>query len=169
MRQLGIPNIYDSSHPEEGFVRFKDFKPDILFIDWSPGFDGLDLVQAVRRGENTPDPFAAIIMVSAFTESHHIKEARDAGASEYLAKPISAQRFYDRIVAVIENKRKFIRVEAFFGPDRHRLKRPYSGEERRTENRPYSENKPRTETQKSDKTPNEEKSDADNSGNESSS
>ena len=108
-------------------------------------------------------------MVSANTETHQILEARDAGATEYLAKPVSGKLFYDRIVAVIENKRQFVRAEAFFGPDRRRLERPYFEEERRAENRAYDAKKPRTETQESDEASNEKKSEANNSGNESSS
>ena len=164
MRELGIPRIYDAYDPEEGFARFNDFKPDILFIDWAPGFDGLNLVQSIRGGKHTSDPYVAIIMVSSLTEQHHIIKARDAGATEYIAKPVSAKMFYDRIVAVIENKRAFVRVETFVGPDRRRQDRPYGGEERRAENRAYDVNKPRAETQKSDKASNEKKSEAGNSG-----
>ena len=138
LRELGIPNIYDANNPEVGYEQFMGFKPDILFIDWAPSFDGLNLVQSIRRGENSPDPFVSIIMVSAYTETNQIKEARDAGVTEYLVKPVSAKRFYDRIVAVIDNKRPFVRIETFFGPDRRRLNRPYGGEERRAENRAYT-------------------------------
>ena len=81
-------------------------------------------------------------MVSANTETHQILEARDAGATEYLAKPVSGKLIYDRIVAVIENKRQSVRAEAFFGPDRRRLDRPYFEEERRAENRAYDAKKP---------------------------
>ncbi|MCH7864308.1 MAG: response regulator [Proteobacteria bacterium] len=157
MREFSIPHIHDAGDPEEGYVQFNDFSPDIVFIDWAPGFDGLNLVQAIRKGKNTPDPFAAIIMVSAYTETHQIKEARDAGVTEYLAKPISANRIYDRIVAVIENDRQFVRVEAFVGPDRRRLGRPYGGEERRAENLAYDVKKPRTKTQESDEASKEKK------------
>ena len=157
MREFGIPRIFDSSNPEEGYVRFNDFGPDILLIDWAPDFDGLNLVQTIRKGGKNPDPYVAIIMVSAYTETHQIKEARDAGVTEYLAKPISANRIYDRIVAVIENDRQFVRVEAFVGPDRRRLERPYGGEERRAENLAYDVKKPRTETQESDEASNEKK------------
>ena len=169
MRQLGIPNIYDANNPEEGFVRFNDFKPDIMFIDWSPGFDGLELVQAVRKSEKTTNPFAATIMVSAFTETHQIKAARDAGVTEYLAKPVSAQRFYDRIVSVVESKRPFVRVDTFFGPDRRRLNRPYGGKERRSENLAFSANKLSPKTKKQGKASDGKTPEADSPGNEASS
>ena len=138
MRELGIPKIYDAGDPEAGYVKYKDLRPDILFIDWASEFDGLNLVQDIRRDEKSPDPYVAIIMVSANSEVNQILAARDAGATEYLAKPVSAKMFYDRIVSVIESKRPFVRVDAFFGPDRRRLDRPYGGEERRAGNRAYS-------------------------------
>ena len=169
MRQFGIPHVFDAGDPETGYEKNNDHRPDILFIDWAPDFDGLNLVQMIRKGKKSPDPYVAIIMVSAYTETHQIKEARDAGVTEYLAKPVSANSLYNRIVAVIENDRPFVRVETFVGPDRRRLERPYVGEERRAENRAYDAKKPPTETQKSDKASNEKKSETDSAGNESSS
>ena len=169
MRQFGIPHIYDASDPDEGHVKYIDHRPDILFIDWAPDFDGLNLVQRIRKGKNSPDPYVAVIMVSAYTELHQIKVARDAGMTEYLAKPISANSLYDRIVAVIENDRQFVRVKAFVGPDRRRQSGPYGGEERRGENLAYESKKPRAGTREPDKASNEKKSEADASDNGSSS
>lgn len=168
MRQFGIPHIYDASDPDEGYVKYFDHRPDILFIDWAPDFDGLNLVQRIRKGKDSPDPYVAVIMVSAYTELHQIKVARDAGMTEYLAKPISANSLYDRIVAVIENERQFVRVKEFVGPDRRRLARPYGGEERRAENLAYDSKKTTSETREPDKASNGKKSESDNADKESS-
>ena len=168
MRQFGIPHIYDASDPDEGYVKYNDHRPDILFIDWAPDFDGLNLVQRIRKGKNSPDPYVAVIMVSAYTELHQILVARDAGMTEYLAKPISANRLYDRIVAVIENERQFVRVKEFVGPDRRRLGGPYGGEERRAENLAYDSKKMTSETQEPDKVSNGKKPETGNADKESS-
>ena len=45
-------------------------------------------------------------------------EARDAGAHEYLAKPISARSLYSRINSIISHLREIIKTRTFFGPDR---------------------------------------------------
>ena len=47
-----------------------------------------------------------------------VEIARDAGVTTFLAKPMSANSLYKRLVSVIEDKRSFIRNSDFFGPDR---------------------------------------------------
>jgi hypothetical protein len=59
-------------------------------------------------------------------------KARDAGVTEFLAKPISAKALYNRILHIILNPRPFIKTETYFGPDRRRnVNAKYSGPERR--------------------------------------
>ena len=58
--------------------------------------------------------------------------ARDAGITEFLAKPISAKALYQRVLNVVANPRPFIRTRSYFGPDRRRNANPnYAGAERR--------------------------------------
>jgi DNA-binding response OmpR family regulator len=73
-------------------------------------------------------------MVSAHSEADRVIEARDAGMTEYLSKPISAKRLYQRISSIVESKRPFIRVSEFFGPDRRRQTVGIMDNERRERN-----------------------------------
>jgi two-component system, chemotaxis family, chemotaxis protein CheY len=58
--------------------------------------------------------------------------ARDAGVTEFLAKPISAKALYQRIVNVVVSPRPFIKTKSYFGPDRRRnTTNAYIGPERR--------------------------------------
>ncbi len=54
-----------------------------------------------------------------------------AGTTEFLIKPVTPTRLYNRIAAVIEDNRCYVRSEGFFGPDRRRADRPFTGPERR--------------------------------------
>ena len=61
-----------------------------------------------------------------------ITVARDAGVTEFLAKPISAKGLYQRILNVVANPRPFIKTKTYFGPDRRRnTSNAYIGPERR--------------------------------------
>lgn len=60
-------------------------------------------------------------MITGYAERTRVFEARDAGVSEMLVKPISAKGLYQRIAKVVLNPRPFIRTESYFGPDRHHL------------------------------------------------
>ncbi len=52
------------------------------------------------------------------------KAPRDAGVNEFIAKPVSGDSLYRRIVEIIVNPRPFVRTEDFVGPDRRRRSSP---------------------------------------------
>jgi DNA-binding response OmpR family regulator len=65
-------------------------------------------------------------------DKRRVMTARDAGVTEFLAKPISAKALYQRILNVVVSPRPFIRTKTYFGPDRRRnTSNAYIGPERR--------------------------------------
>ncbi|MDP6804251.1 MAG: response regulator [Rhodospirillales bacterium] len=95
------------------------YNPDIIITNWEmPKLDGIKLIRMIRDPKESPNPYVPIIMVSAYSEVNRVIQARDAGVSEFLAKPISAQLLYERIATTIEHPRPFVKSESFFGPDR---------------------------------------------------
>jgi len=62
-----------------------------VITDWRmEPLDGLDLTRIIRTGEDSPNPFVPIIMLTGYTEVARVHEARDAGVTEFLAKPVSS-------------------------------------------------------------------------------
>jgi hypothetical protein len=57
-------------------------------------------------------------MLTGHSEKKRVMAARDAGVTEFLAKPISAKALYQRIINVVANPRPFIKTKTYFGPDR---------------------------------------------------
>ena len=109
-----------------------DFKPDIIIVDWMmEPLDGLELTKWIRTGEDTPDPFLPIIMMSAHSERGRVTEARDVGVNEFLVKPLSAKSIMRRIQTIIEHPRAYVRTDNYFGPDRRRNDKPFLGQEQR--------------------------------------
>ena len=131
-RQLGVVDIKCTDDPALAFAHIQRAAPDIVVTDWSPSVDALLLLDLVRKSEDSPNRFLPVIVLSAFTELRHVQLARDAGMTEFLAKPFSAKLIYSRIKAVIERNRVFVRAPSFFGPDRRRrVDENYRGAERR--------------------------------------
>ena len=97
-----------------------------------PIFDGLELAQMIRQPGANANPYVPIIMLTGHSEKKRVVSARDAGVTEFLAKPISAKALYERILNVVANPRPFIKTKTYFGPDRRRNVNPnYVGPERR--------------------------------------
>jgi len=129
---LGSRNVSEANDAAEAFTELTHFPADIIIVDYQmQPLDGLDFVRLVRTGSDSPNPFVPIIMLSGHTEMKKIMEARDAGAHEYLAKPISARSLYARINSIISRPREFIKTKTFFGPDRRRRAVSFNGSDRR--------------------------------------
>ena len=60
----------------------------------------------------------------------HVLRARDLGATEFIAKPVSQQAMHRALKSALERPRPFIDEKSFFGPDRRRKKQPATRERR---------------------------------------
>ena len=131
---VGITRIRLAADARIGWETLKNFNPDLLITDWNmPPTNGIDFVKRVRSDKDSPNPYLPVILLTAYTERYRVEEARDAGVSEFLAKPISAKSLFDRINAIVEDRRSFVVTPTYFGPDRRRAADPeYTGPERRT-------------------------------------
>ena len=118
---LGFGDIRESDAVADAFESLKLSPPDFVIADWHmKPIDGLEFIRMVRLGADSPNPYLPIIMLTGHTELRRVIEARDAGANEVMAKPISARALYARILSIIEEPRPFVRTADYFGPDRRR-------------------------------------------------
>jgi len=134
LRAFGSREIYEAEDGASGLEAVEAYSPDILITDiMMPIFDGIELTRMIRNPDGGRHPFIPIIVLSAYSEKKYVIEAREAGATEFLCKPVSASALYRRIQNIIENPRDFIRTKGYFGPDRRRAVNPnYAGVERRS-------------------------------------
>jgi two-component system chemotaxis response regulator CheY len=130
---LGSREVFEADDGATGLDAYTHNVPDIVLVDWAmPVFDGLELTRMIRETEGASNPFVPIIMITGHSERNRVMLARDAGITEFLAKPISAKALYHRIVSVVAHPRPFIKTGSYFGPDRRRNTNPnYAGPERR--------------------------------------
>lgn len=70
----------------EGIQKVKETQPDIIILDLvMPEMDGWKVCQEIRQFSNVP-----ILILSALDQPGHVAAALDAGADDYLIKPVSA-------------------------------------------------------------------------------
>ncbi|MGC9954042.1 MAG: response regulator [Rhizomicrobium sp.] len=120
---LGIKHVYEASNGADAFVVLRDKSPDLILTDLSmKPVDGIVFTREVRLSHDNPNPYVPIIMITGHTERHKVEAARDAGVTEFLAKPITAQGLFLRIAEIVERPRPFVRCDEYFGPDRRRRK-----------------------------------------------
>jgi len=93
--------------------------------------DGLLLLRWIRGSKESPNRFLPFIMLSGAADAGYVASARDLGASEFLAKPFSAESVYKHLLEIIDHPRPFIATQTYFGPDRRRRQGVPPGKERR--------------------------------------
>lgn len=133
LQSLGVRRVLEAADGAAGFLALRDHKPDIVLTDLSmKPIDGIEFTRKIRLGNDSPSPLVPIIMVTGHTEKARVMAARDAGVSEFLAKPITMQNLQSRLTEIIERPRPFVHCAAYFGPDRRRRKaEDYQGPWRR--------------------------------------
>ena len=71
---------------EEGIKAIKEINPHVVVLDlMMPGMDGWQVCKQVRAFSNVP-----IVILSALDDPAMIASALDAGADDYLVKPVSS-------------------------------------------------------------------------------
>jgi CheY-like chemotaxis protein len=133
LHSFGAREVIEAEDGAAGLDAITQYNPDIVITDWvMPIFDGIELTQMIRQPGGNANPYVPIIMLTGHTEKTRVVAARDAGVTEFLAKPISAKALYRRLLSIISNPRPFIKTNTYFGPDRRRgVNAKYAGPERR--------------------------------------
>jgi DNA-binding response OmpR family regulator len=133
---FGIKDVLEVKDADQAFKEMSSFDPDLIITDWNMAHtSGLEFVKRVRTSDESSDPFLPIIMLTGYTEMDRVVKARDSGISAFLAKPVSANSLYKRLVAVVDDERSYVRANDFFGPDRRSGRRQsFGGEDRREPN-----------------------------------
>lgn len=120
LRTFNNGDIIEMQNPNDAWDMFCATPPDVVFADWAPGFNGMGLLQKIRRDPKSPNPFVPIIIVTSMSDKKNVLTARDLGMTEFLAKPFSPKQIFLRLRIVAEQPRAFIKTGNFFGPDRRR-------------------------------------------------
>jgi two-component system chemotaxis response regulator CheY len=133
LKGLGLDNVREAANGADALGILREWHPDVAIVDFRMDpIDGVEFTRLVRNAEGSANPYLPIIMLTGYADRVRVFEARDAGVTELIVKPVTAQAMIARLNAVIHHPRSFIRSEDYFGPCRRRTANPqYIGPERR--------------------------------------
>jgi two-component system chemotaxis response regulator CheY len=121
LHSVGIREVHEAGDGAAGFTLMRERKCDLILSDMAmKPMDGIEFTRTIRTSEHSPNPFVPIVMITGHTEKHRVETARDAGVTEFLAKPVTAKNLYARLAEIVDRPRAFVRAEGYFGPDRRR-------------------------------------------------
>jgi two-component system chemotaxis response regulator CheY len=132
-RSFGFATVFEAADGEAALNIMRERHVDIVLVDGPmEPMSGYAFVHHIRNAPDSPNPFLPVIMVSAHTAKSEVMRARDAGITEFLAKPISSKTLLSRLCSVVDTLRAFVRCATYVGPDRRRRTDPsFIGPERR--------------------------------------
>lgn len=131
---FGAREVLEAEDGAAGLETFMVHSPDMVILDWEmPILNGIEVTRMIRQPGSSPNPYVPIIMVTGHSDKRSVIQARDAGVTEFIVKPISAKSLYQRVLNAVANPRPFVRTATYFGPDRRRgVAVDYNGPERRS-------------------------------------
>lgn len=94
--------VEKASSADEGLTKFKGgLKPDLLITDLNmPGMNGIEFIKEVRKLPN--QRFMPILFLTTESQQSKRDEAKAAGASGWLVKPVDAEQLINTIKLVIK-------------------------------------------------------------------
>jgi two-component system, OmpR family, phosphate regulon response regulator PhoB len=96
--------VYTTGDGEEAVTMVKEYKPDIVVLDWMlPSMTGIEVCKQIRWNQETKN--TPIIMLSARGEESDRIRGLDVGADDYMVKPFSPSELVARIKAVFRRIR----------------------------------------------------------------
>jgi two-component system chemotaxis response regulator CheY len=135
-RGFGIGSIIVSETTESGLAHLSGSKTDLVICDWgTPPLDGLAFVRSVRASESHKIKRLPVILMKAQPTPSDVLAAREAGGTEFLARPFAAQALFDHLATIFAKPRDFVSAQGFVGPDRRRRASSDCPSERRDTNR----------------------------------
>ncbi len=98
--------IIEASNASQARAKVAESLPDIMLIDWMlPDMAGPDLIRRFRRDPLTQD--IPIIMLTAKDDEDDMIYGLDAGADDYLTKPVSLKTLSARLKALLRRSEGF--------------------------------------------------------------
>ncbi len=130
---LGVKDVLEASDGSAALEEMKASRADLVLCDMKmEPMGGLEFVKRLRSDPDNPNRFVPVIMITAYAELKTVANARDAGVSAFMAKPITADALNKHIQGVLKDPRQFVEAPDFAGPDRRRKKKgEFEGEDQR--------------------------------------
>ena len=101
LKQLGFKNLLEADDGTTAYDVLESQDVDLIISDWNmPKMTGLELLKKVRASEKySKIPF---LMVTAEAQKQNVIEAVQAGVSNYVVKPFTAEAISEKLEKILK-------------------------------------------------------------------
>lgn len=101
LKQLGYNNVEEAENGQDALEKLKAGGFGFVISDWNmPVMTGIDLLRAIRADSGLKS--IPVLMVTAEAQKENIIEAVQAGASNYIVKPFTAEALQDKMAKIFK-------------------------------------------------------------------
>ncbi|WHZ21623.1 MAG: Chemotaxis regulator - transmits chemoreceptor signals to flagellar motor components CheY [Nitrospira sp.] len=96
LKQLGFNNLEEAENGQDALTKLHADTYGFVVSDWNmPVMMGIDMLRAIRADEKLKK--IPVLMVTAEAQKENLLEAVQAGVSNYVVKPFTAETMQDKI------------------------------------------------------------------------
>ncbi len=100
LHDLGVTSVDEAPNGRAALTLFQSNHYDLVLTDWHmPFVTGVELLRSIRHGEagrKTP-----VLILSSDVSPERTREALNAGANEFVAKPFAPARLCEKVLRFI--------------------------------------------------------------------
>lgn len=112
---MGIGDVACAASGHEGLALFAAGAFDVIVTDGTmrpmDGYEMTRCIRALRDGADIP-----VLMISGHVGKEIVRRARDDGVTDYIAKPVTAELLYERILAAVSTPIHIVETKSYRGP-----------------------------------------------------
>jgi len=122
LQAIGVRTIHEANDGNSGLEAIRTLLPDVVIVDWEmPHPNGPEFVRTVRSPGTFPLPHVPIIMLTGHSERSRVAAAVNLGVNDFLVKPVSTKALLGRLISLIANPRRMVRIGDYYGPEPRQL------------------------------------------------
>jgi putative two-component system response regulator len=102
LERAGYQNVRSTTDPEAVLGLVEEFRPDLLLLDLKmPRLDGVQILELLGSANPTDPPLPVIVLTADATREGR-QRALEAGARDFLTKPLDLDEVLVRIANMLE-------------------------------------------------------------------
>jgi len=101
MKQLGFANVEEAENGVDALSKLRAESFGFVISDWNmPVMTGIDLLRAIRADDKLKT--IPVLMVTAEAQKENLIEAIQAGVSNYIVKPFTAEVLQEKLIKIFK-------------------------------------------------------------------
>ncbi len=101
LKQLGFSNVEEAENGQDALQKLRGDAYGFVVSDWNmPVMTGIDMLRAIRGDEKLKA--IPVLMVTAEAQQSNLVEAVQAGVSNYIVKPFTAETMQEKLGTIFK-------------------------------------------------------------------